>query len=147
MVATLMLAKGELMSRYGPEVIDKSFECHLHTRYSCLSVWPTVMPIPSSCLYFMPYKVRARGVSKGNFVHMVLSRLGWSSEDSGLEMGSGGLGEFGGGRFCLCVGDDVSDEDMFLAVKVKNNNNCCKSRAMVDCAASMKAAGQMVIRI
>lgn len=55
-------------------------------------------------------------MSKGNFVHMVLSRLGWSSEDSGSDVGT-----FGGGRFCLCVGDDVSDEDMFLAVKVNNN--------------------------
>ena len=54
-------------------------------------------------------------------MHMVLSRLGWSKLEAcsstnarfAIDAGVGGEG-----RFCLCVGDDVSDEDMFLAVKV-----------------------------
>ncbi|CAN0153793.1 unnamed protein product [Pylaiella littoralis] len=66
-------------------------------------------------------EVRARGANKGNFVHMVLDRLGWPAE--GAASAGNVRGDLvaaaapGGGRFCLCVGDDVSDEDMFIAVK------------------------------
>lgn len=60
-------------------------------------------------------EVRARGASKGRFVHMVLSKLGWRPRGDGG--GEGTAGNVPGSRFCLCVGDDVSDEDMFLALK------------------------------
>lgn len=62
-------------------------------------------------------QVRARSASKGRFVHVVLSRLGWRC---GGDVGEGTGEESPGSspRFCLCVGDDVSDEDMFLALKV-----------------------------
>lgn len=66
-------------------------------------------------------QVRARGANKGNFVHMVLDRLGWPAESS---TSAGDVHDdfiaaaAPAGRFCLCVGDDVSDEDMFIAVKV-----------------------------
>lgn len=50
---------------------------------------------------------------------MVFSRMGWGSEGVALEGGSDeDKDQPGSGRFCLCVGDDVSDEDMFIAVKV-----------------------------
>ncbi|CAM9119306.1 unnamed protein product [Ectocarpus fasciculatus] len=73
-------------------------------------------------------EVRARGASKGNFVHMVLDRLGWPSEVSSFPTPTDATDTTGaavattaassaGGRFCLCVGDDVSDEEMFIAVK------------------------------
>lgn len=61
-------------------------------------------------------KVRARGASKGRFVHMVLSKLGWRPRGGGGREAN--AGKIPGSRFCLCVGDDVSDEDMFLALKV-----------------------------
>lgn len=47
---------------------------------------------------------------------MVLSKLGWRPRGDGG--GEGTAGNVPGSRFCLCVGDDVSDEDMFLALKV-----------------------------
>lgn len=61
--------------------------------------------------------MRARGVNKGNFVHMVLSKLGWSLGGGFMQGTSRNVPV--SGRFCLCVGDDVSDEDMFNAVKVR----------------------------
>lgn len=69
-------------------------------------------------------QVRARGANKGNFVHMVLGRLKWPVEGVAAadadDYGGGGVAATAapGGRFCLCVGDDVSDEDMFIAAKV-----------------------------
>ncbi|CAN0035179.1 unnamed protein product, partial [Laminaria digitata] len=63
-------------------------------------------------------EVRARGASKGNFVHMVFSRMGWGKEGIALEGAPDeDKDQPSSGRFCLCVGDDVSDEDMFIAVK------------------------------
>lgn len=77
-------------------------------------------------------QVRARGASKGNFVHMVLGRLSWPAGGDvaanldadtpaplGDDHGNHGATTAPGGRFCLCVGDDVSDEDMFIAAKVR----------------------------
>lgn len=76
-------------------------------------------------------QVRARGASKGNFVHMVMDRLGWQPECTTFPDDDDGAGDQNGssarvaktdapgGRFCLCVGDDVSDEDMFIAAKVR----------------------------
>lgn len=79
-------------------------------------------------------QVRARGANKGNFVHMVLGRLSWpvdgsatdtSAGDADANDGDGAVAAAAapGGRFCLCVGDDVSDEDMFIAAKVQH---CCR---------------------
>eukprot|EP00904_Undaria_pinnatifida_P002011 jgi/Undpi1/11810/HiC_scaffold_4.g01509.m1 len=75
-------------------------------------------------------EVRARGSSKGNFVHMVFSRMGWCSGGAGPEGGPDDQHHSASGRFCLCIGDDVSDEDMFIAVKgyysragASNNSN------------------------
>lgn len=70
--------------------------------------------------------MRARGASKGSFVHMVLDKLGWGSDG-----GETGDSVAGAGRFCLCVGDDVSDEDMFLAVKVRCGVLCLRYHALV----------------
>ena len=51
---------------------------------------------------------------------MVFSRMGWGPEGAAMEGGSDELKDQPtNGRFCLCVGDDVSDEDMFIAVKVR----------------------------
>lgn len=76
---------------------------------------------------FRRKQVRARGASKGNFVHMVMDRLGWPIEgdDAATATTTASPNELPaaaaapGGRFCLCVGDDVSDEDMFIAAKVR----------------------------
>ena len=82
------------------------------------------------------WQVRARGANKGNFVHMVLARLAWPVEGAASAPADADADADGqsdtddyhdrgvaaaaapGGRFCLCVGDDVSDEDMFIAAKV-----------------------------
>jgi len=67
---------------------------------------------------------------------MVMDRLGWPFEGAATATTStttAGPGEIPnaaaaaasvaapGGRFCLCVGDDVSDEDMFIAAKVQQS--------------------------
>ena len=49
---------------------------------------------------------------------MVFSRMGWCSGGAGPEGGPDDQHHSASGRFCLCIGDDVSDEDMFIAVKV-----------------------------
>lgn len=68
---------------------------------------------------------------------MVLGRLSWPVEGSAaaaatdadgpldtppddMDDHDDGAAALPGGRFCLCVGDDVSDEDMFIAAKVRH---------------------------
>lgn len=60
---------------------------------------------------------------------MVMDRLGWPLEGAGSattaspgeipDAAAAAAAAAPGGRFCLCVGDDVSDEDMFIAAKVQ----------------------------
>ncbi|CAM9826529.1 unnamed protein product [Scytosiphon promiscuus] len=93
-------------------------------------------------------EVRARGASKGSFVHMVMDRLGWQPEcptfpdddDGADDQGDSSLGvaktDAPGGRFCLCVGDDVSDEDMFIAAKSYERAAAPKERCQTSATPS-----------
>lgn len=80
---------------------------------------------------------------------MVMDRLGWRPECSTFpDHAPGGADDEGGddegasdprvctadapgGRFCLCVGDDVSDEDMFIAAKVKREGELSGKQVML----------------
>ncbi|CAM9390844.1 unnamed protein product, partial [Ectocarpus sp. 8 AP-2014] len=93
-------------------------------------------------------EVRARGANKGNFVHMVLDRLGWPSEVSSFPAPADAtdtdaavtIASSAGGRFCLCVGDDVSDEEMFIAVKSYEGVATSKGQCSVGPSASPASA-------
>ncbi|CAB1119784.1 GT20 [Ectocarpus sp. CCAP 1310/34] len=93
-------------------------------------------------------EVRARGANKGNFVHMVLDRLGWPSEVSSFPAPADATdtdapattASSAGGRFCLCVGDDVSDEEMFVAVKSYEGVATSKGQRSVGTSASPASA-------
>ncbi|CAM9621887.1 unnamed protein product [Ectocarpus sp. 6 AP-2014] len=93
-------------------------------------------------------EVRARGANKGNFVHMVLDRLGWPSEVSSFPAPADATdtdaavstASSAGGRFCLCVGDDVSDEEMFIAVKSYEGVATSKGQCSVGPSASPASA-------
>eukprot|EP00903_Cladosiphon_okamuranus_P018856 g17344.t1 len=96
-------------------------------------------------------EVRARGANKGNFVHMVLGRLAWPVEGSAGDGDDDGGGDdcddcdgaaaaAPGGRFCLCVGDDVSDEDMFVAAKSYEGAAWSKDHCSVSNSAALALA-------
>lgn len=69
-------------------------------------------------------QVRSGGSSKGRFVDVVLSKLGWRRWDDGRQ-GTGEGSPASDRKLCICIGDDVSDEEMFLAVKVSRRSTPC----------------------